>query len=132
VAVRHLFGQPVNFFPVHGLKEIFLLVSVGRCKFQLTEISVGLLLQATMEGVAADFRPLSDRMFKFVVASKNVGFQLLPPKAKIFRFENYCRMREEFIQIMEHGWNLPSNQTDLATKKGFEVQQLEESSKGMA
>jgi hypothetical protein len=70
-------------------------------------------------------------VFKFVVASKNVGFQLLPPKAKIFRFENYCRMREEFIQIMEHGWNLPSNQTDLATKKGFEVQQLEESSKGM-
>jgi hypothetical protein len=55
-----------------------------------------------------------------VVASKNVGFQLLPPKAKFFRFENYCRMRE-FIQIMEHGWNLPSNQTDLAIKKGFEV-----------
>jgi hypothetical protein len=31
--VRHHFGEPVNFFPVRGLKEFCLLVSVGRCKF---------------------------------------------------------------------------------------------------
>jgi hypothetical protein len=37
-------------------------------------------------------------------------------KAKIFRFENYWMMREEFMHIMEHGWNLPNNQTDLAKK----------------
>jgi hypothetical protein len=39
---------------------------------------VGLLLQATLGAVAADFRPqlISDRVFKFVVAFLNVDFHI--------------------------------------------------------
>jgi hypothetical protein len=44
VATHHRFGEPVNFFPVSGLKEFLLLVSIGRCKYHLSELSVGLLL----------------------------------------------------------------------------------------
>jgi hypothetical protein len=51
-------GEHVNFSPRHGSKEFVLLVSVGRCKFLLSEFSVGLILQATLGGSAADFRPI--------------------------------------------------------------------------
>jgi hypothetical protein len=77
-AIRHRFREPVNSFLVKGIREFTLLVSVGRCKFRLSEHSVGLILQATMGGTATDFSPvqLSDRVFSFVVASKNVGFHI--------------------------------------------------------
>jgi hypothetical protein len=76
--IRARYGEPTNHFPVHGLKEFFLIVSVGRCKFKLSEQTIGFLLQATIGGTAVDFRPqqLSDRVFKFVVASCNVGFHI--------------------------------------------------------
>jgi hypothetical protein len=47
---------------------------MGRYKFKLSEQSSGFILQATLGGTAADFRPqqVSDRVFKFVVVSKNV------------------------------------------------------------
>jgi hypothetical protein len=71
-------GEHVNHFPVQGLKEFFLIVSVGRCKFKLSEYSIDFLLQTTLGGTAVDFRPqqISDMVFKFVVASHNVGFHI--------------------------------------------------------
>jgi hypothetical protein len=76
-AVRSRYGKPINLFPIQGLKEFKLLVSVRRCKFKLS--SIGLLLQATLGSNAADFRPqfISDRVYSFVVASRNVGFHIL-------------------------------------------------------
>jgi hypothetical protein len=55
--IRRRFGEPENYFPVLGLKEFFLLVLVGHCKYHLSEYSIGLILQVTLGGVAADFRP---------------------------------------------------------------------------
>jgi hypothetical protein len=71
-------GEPVNFFPISGLKEFYLLVSVANCKYKLLEFSIEMILQATIGRVAADFRPqqISNRVFKFVVTSKNVGFHI--------------------------------------------------------
>jgi hypothetical protein len=77
-AIRARYGEPINHFPVQGLKEFFLIVFVGRCKFKLTVQTIGFLLQATIGGTAVDFRPqqISNRVFKFVVASHNVGFHI--------------------------------------------------------
>jgi hypothetical protein len=77
-AIRSRYGEPVNFFPLRGVQEFFLIVSVGSCKYRLSEDSIGLILQATLGGVVADFRPqqISDWVFKFVVTSKNVGFHI--------------------------------------------------------
>jgi hypothetical protein len=88
-AVHARFGIPVNHFPGLGLREFFLMVSFGRCKFQLSEETAGLLIQATVGGVAADFRPqqLSARVFKFVVASRDVGFHIAGLKS--FPCDNY-------------------------------------------
>jgi hypothetical protein len=36
------------------------------------------------------------------------------PKAKVFRFENYWLLHEEFMQVMEHRWNVPINQSNKA------------------
>jgi hypothetical protein len=36
------------------------------------------------------------------------------PKAKVFRFENYWLLHDDFMQVMEHGWNVPTYQTDKA------------------
>jgi hypothetical protein len=33
-------------------------------------------------------------------------------------------MRDEFMQIMEHGWNLPNSQTDLAKSLGSKFKNL--------
>jgi hypothetical protein len=76
--IHHRFNEPVNFFPRRGFSEFFLVASVGHCKFKLCENSIGVILQATLRGSMADFRPqrLSDRSFKFVVASRNVGFHI--------------------------------------------------------
>jgi hypothetical protein len=41
----------VNFFPIQCLKEFSLIVSVGRCKYRLSEHSIGFILQATLGGV---------------------------------------------------------------------------------
>jgi hypothetical protein len=55
----------------------------------LTEKSIGLILQVTLGGCAADFRPqpVSDRVFKFVVASRNVGFHIFNRRS--FTCEQY-------------------------------------------
>lgn len=52
-----------------------LVAPFGRCKFKLSPESVGLILQTTIGGFAAFFKvsALSDRVFKFSVASKKVG-----------------------------------------------------------
>jgi hypothetical protein len=85
----HRSSEPANFFPIKGLMEFSLVVSVGKCKFRLNEHYVGLILQATLGGTAADFRPeqLSDGVFHFVVASKDVGFHIY--KLRSFVCEQY-------------------------------------------
>jgi hypothetical protein len=50
------FGEHVNFFPDHGSKEFVLLDSVEKCKYRLSEFPIGIILQATLGGSAADFR----------------------------------------------------------------------------
>jgi len=34
------------------------------------------------------------------------------PKGKIFGFENYLMEHEQFLNIVQHGWSLPSFQSD--------------------
>ena len=36
------------------------------------------------------------------------------PKSKIFRFKNYLMEHEHFLDVVQHGWTLPTNQTDCA------------------
>jgi hypothetical protein len=38
------------------------------------------------------------------------------PKAKKFRFENHWLLHEEFMHVMQHGWNLTVRPTDSAEK----------------
>jgi hypothetical protein len=34
------------------------------------------------------------------------------PKANIFRFENYWMEHEHFMEVVAHGWSVPTNQAD--------------------
>jgi len=55
--IRERFGLPVTSSGVSS-SVFFLVASFGRCKFRLCSLSVGLLLQATMEvllGILASF-----------------------------------------------------------------------------
>jgi hypothetical protein len=36
------------------------------------------------------------------------------PKGNVFHFENYWMEHDLFLQIVQHGWSLPTFQTDLA------------------
>jgi hypothetical protein len=89
VAIQSRYGESISLAPGLGFKEFFLLVSVGICKYHVSEHSVGLLLQATLGGCAVDFKPLQivERVFRFSVASKNVGFHI--NKLRSFSCDQY-------------------------------------------
>lgn len=36
------------------------------------------------------------------------------PKGSVFRFENYWMEHEDCLAVVQHGWNLPIQQTDAA------------------
>jgi hypothetical protein len=46
----------VNCFPIHGLKEFLLVVSVGHCKYRVSETSIGFIFRATLGGSAVNSR----------------------------------------------------------------------------
>jgi hypothetical protein len=39
------------------------------------------------------------------------------PRAMVFRFENYWLLHEDFMQIMENGWNIPNYEQDSKKKR---------------
>jgi hypothetical protein len=69
------FGSPISFVEGRGLKEFFLVVSVGRCKLKLSETSVAQILQVAIGDNAPSFCVLSlgDRVFHFSISSKSIG-----------------------------------------------------------
>jgi hypothetical protein len=75
--ILHKFNRPLNLLPgKFDRHEFFLVVSFGRCSLRLCEESVGLLLQSFIGGSAKLFRisPLSNRVFRFSLSCKDVGF----------------------------------------------------------
>jgi hypothetical protein len=81
------------------LSSFWLVVSFGRCIFKLNSDSVGHLLQAALGGFAAGFEVLhlSDRVFRFSISSKAVGFHI---------YNSKCIDRAEFkafFNLWNHG-----------------------------
>lgn len=76
--VLRRFGSPINFVSSSSSQEFVLVLSVGRCKFHLSPQSVGALLQSVRGGHSQAFRvvQLADRVFRFSVSSKSVGFHI--------------------------------------------------------
>jgi hypothetical protein len=60
---------------------------------------IGFILQATLGGSVTDFRPqrISERILKFMVASKNVGFHVY--NLKSFSYDEY----HIFFNLWGHG-----------------------------
>jgi hypothetical protein len=46
------------------------------------------------------------------------------PKVKIFMFENYWMLHEDFMQVLNHGWSIPVQLTDKAKKFGAKFKNL--------
>jgi len=36
------------------------------------------------------------------------------PKGSVFRFENYWTQHENFLEVVQHGWSIPTPQLDVA------------------
>lgn len=96
--VRQRFGLLVS--PASSAhRPFFLVASFGRCKFRLCPISVGLILQATIGGSAPAFDvvQLADRVFRFSVAAKQVGFH-------IFKLNSFsCSGYKVFFNLWSNG-----------------------------
>ena len=86
--VRAKFGSTVHFSRANpgSSKEFFLVVSFSSASFKLTEESVALALQSCIGGLASRFRvlQLSDRRFRFSVASNRVGHFIYGLKDRIW------------------------------------------------
>jgi hypothetical protein len=74
--VRKQFGTTVH--PLGKANHFLMVVSFGRAKFKLTEVTVGLALESCLGGLSMDFSVLQlyDRVFRFSVASRHVGFMV--------------------------------------------------------
>jgi hypothetical protein len=46
------------------------------------------------------------------------------PKARIFRFENYWMLHEDFMNVFQHGWNIPVQHHDKAKMIGAKFKNL--------
>ena len=103
-AINQRFGLPVS---LSGISSgvFFLVASFGRCKFHLCSLSMGLLHQATIGGIAQDFcvLQLAPRVFRFSVSSKNMGFYIF--KLASFECSNY--------KIFFHLWGNGGPRWDL-------------------
>lgn len=95
--IKRKFGCSVS--PISRKHGFFLVASFGRCKFRLSPDSVSVMLQATLGGSAADFRvlPLADRVFRFSVSSRLVGFHII----KFRSFE--CSLYKVFFHLWGFG-----------------------------
>ena len=101
--IKQRFGLPVT--PTLGSRAFFLVASFGRCSFCLCNLSVALILQATIGGSPSDFDivQLGPRVFHFSVSSKSVGFHVF----KLGNFE--CSAYKIFFHLWGHGgprWDL--------------------------
>jgi hypothetical protein len=87
--VKRRFSVPVCSGSPNSPSAFWLVVSFGRCIFKLDSVSVGHLLQAAFGGFARRFMVLSlaDRVFRFTVSSKDVGFHI---------YNSRCIVRPEF------------------------------------
>jgi hypothetical protein len=77
----------------------WLVISFGRCILKLDSVAVDYLLQAALRGFAKGFNvsQLSDRVFRFSVSSKAVGFHI---------YNSKCIDRSEFrafFNLWNHG-----------------------------
>ncbi|TVU51638.1 hypothetical protein EJB05_03078, partial [Eragrostis curvula] len=111
------FRFPVVFSPNCGLGDFFLVLSVGRCKFRLTTFLVALILQAVLGGSAQSFKveELRDRVYKFSVSCKKVGFYIYNLKS----FE--C----EAFKVLFHLWGNGGPQS-LQEEQRWEQEQSNE------
>jgi hypothetical protein len=87
----------VNFSTDISQVEFFLVASFGRCKLKLDSLSVGSLLQAAIGGINREFNvvPLSNRVFRFSVSCKQVGFFI----------HQLCSFHCEEFSVFFHLWN---------------------------
>jgi hypothetical protein len=60
--------------------------------------------------VSTLFRDISDHHPCLVSMSTDIT------ESKVFRFENYWLLHDEFMLVMQHGWNLAVMPEDRATK----------------
>ena len=84
--VRCRFGSSVHFSPSSSSKEFFLVVSFSSASFPLSEELVVLALQCCIGGDHKGFKvfQLSDRRFRFSVASNRVGHFIYGLKDRIW------------------------------------------------
>jgi len=80
------FGLPVCPSSSPPSSEFLLVLSFGRCKYELNELSAALILESVIRGSAGDFRvrSLGHRVFRFSVSSQVVGFHIY----KLRSYEN--------------------------------------------
>ena len=119
--VRRRFGSTVHFSPSPTAKEFFLVVSFSSASFPLSEESVGLALQSCIGGDRLGFKVfrLSDRRFRFSLASSKVGHLIYSLKDHIWPYFvcHFALFRGDLPSTFgflheEHGWR--RNEHDVA------------------
>jgi hypothetical protein len=116
-AIKMKFGHSVNFVPGFRRREFLLVVSFGRASFKLNIHTVGLALQSCFGGLASKFhvKILSERVFRFSVASRSVGFEMY----------NTGKFSEREFEFFIHLWGNGGPNWKFEEKKFYKEQEKE-------
>ena len=115
--VYHRFGSTVHFNSSSPFGSFFLLATLRRFLFRLTEESVALTLQSCLGGSADKFHVkfLSTNHFRFSVASKRVGFLIYKLR----------RVISSSFDVYFHLWNNGTAHWERE-KRAWEIEQEKE------
>ncbi|KAJ1294718.1 hypothetical protein BS78_01G167300 [Paspalum vaginatum] len=107
--------------PSAGSPGFLLLVAFGRCKFKLSDSSVGVILQSVLGGSSSEFHALEleDRVFQFVVHSQAVGFSVY----KLGQFSCQC-FEASFFLWNSNGLAAARKATTLHQQQSFQWVQV--------
>jgi hypothetical protein len=115
--IKMKFGHSVNFVPGFRRRKFLLVVYFGRASFKLNIHTVVLALQSCFGGLASKFHVkfLSERVFRFSVASRSVGFEIY----------NTRKLSESEFEFFIHLWCNGGPNWKFEEKKFYKEQEKE-------
>lgn len=126
--VRSRFKSTVHFSPSPTTKEFFLVVSFSSASFSLTEESVGLALQSCIGGISSGFKvtKLSDRRFRFSVASNRVGHFIYGLRDRVWpdfvcHFHLFRGSVDLSVGLSDSSWHADTELSEIGSSPGLAI-----------
>jgi hypothetical protein len=81
-------------------------------------------------GILDDKLPCYNFIKRYIISLPLLNkYKYLHTQRKVFRIENYLLLHDEFLQVMQHGWNVTVSQLNKTKETGAKFKNLRRVSK---